>query len=137
GEFSPLRTFQSLPNIDWNDPNLRLIDLDGDGFADLLISEDHAFVWYRSRAKEGFDAAQRVAQPFDEREGPAVVFSDPEQSVQLADMSGDGLIDIVRVRNGEVCYWPNLGYGHFGNKITLVNSPTFAEPEAFDARRVR
>ena len=26
-------------------------------------------------------------------------------------MSGDGLTDLVRIRNGEVCYWPNLGYG--------------------------
>ena len=32
----------------------------------------------------------------------------------LADMTGDGLVDLVRVRNGEVCYWPNLGYGRFG-----------------------
>ena len=36
------------------------------------------------------------------------------QSIYLADMSGDGLTDLVRIRNGEVCYWPNLGYGRFG-----------------------
>ncbi|HSC88813.1 MAG TPA: SpvB/TcaC N-terminal domain-containing protein, partial [Polyangiaceae bacterium] len=36
GGFEPLRGFRSLPNIDWNDPNLRVIDLDGDGHADLL-----------------------------------------------------------------------------------------------------
>ena len=29
-------------------------------------------------------------------------------------MNGDGLADLVRIRNGEVCYWPNLGYGRFG-----------------------
>ena len=29
------------------------------------------------------------------------------QSIYLADMSGDGLSDLVRIRNGEVCYWPN------------------------------
>ena len=32
-------------------------------------------------------------------------------------MSGDGLTDLVRIRNGEVCYWPNLGYGRFGAKV--------------------
>ena len=42
------------------------------------------------------------------------MFADGTQSVYLADMSGDGLADLVRVRNGEVCYWPNLGYGRFG-----------------------
>ncbi|WP_437635618.1 SpvB/TcaC N-terminal domain-containing protein [Sorangium sp. So ce854] len=137
GGFEALRTFESLPNIDWNDPNLRFIDLDGDGLADLLISEDHAFVWYRSKAKQGFGEAQRVFYPDDDERGPAVVFADPEQSIQLADMSGDGLVDIVRVRNGEVCYWPNLGYGRFGKKVTLENSPVFAPVDEFDARRIR
>ncbi|WP_438017764.1 SpvB/TcaC N-terminal domain-containing protein [Sorangium sp. So ce315] len=137
GGFEALRTFESLPNIDWNDPNLRFIDLDGDGLADLLITEDHAFVWYRSKAKQGFGEAQRVFYPDDDERGPAVVFADPEQSIQLADMSGDGLVDIVRVRNGEVCYWPNLGYGRFGKKVTLENSPVFAPVDEFDARRVR
>ncbi|AUX48443.1 toxin [Sorangium cellulosum] len=137
GGFEALRTFESLPNLDWNDPNLRFIDLDGDGLADLLITEDHAFVWYHSKAKQGFGEAHRVVYPDDDERGPAVVFADPEQSIQLADMSGDGLVDIVRVRNGEVCYWPNLGYGRFGKKVTLENSPVFAPVDEFDARRIR
>ena len=137
GEFAPLRRFQTLPNIDFRDPNMRLIDLDGDGHADLLITEEHAFRWYPSKAKQGFSPAERVAVSTDEDWGPRVVFSDEQQRVQLADMSGDGLVDIVRIRNGEVCYWPNLGYGRFGRKIVLENSPHFAAPDAFDAKRIR
>jgi RHS repeat-associated protein len=137
GSFEPLRYFKSIPNINWNDPNLRFIDLDGDGHGDLLITEDRAFVWYRSKGKEGFEAAQKWFPSRDENRGPAVVFADGTQSIQLADMSGDGLVDIVRVRNGEVCYWPNLGYGKFGAKVTLENSPHFAPRDQFDARRVR
>ncbi len=34
-------------------------------------------------------------------------------------MCGDGLTDWVRLRNGEVCYGPNLGYGRFGAKVTM------------------
>ena len=45
------------------------------------------------------------------------------QSIYLADMSGDGLTDIVRIRNGEVCYWPNRGYGRFGAKVVMDRSP--------------
>ena len=52
-----------------------------------------------------------------------MVFADGTETIQLADMTGDGLVDIVRVRNGEVSYWPNLGYGRFGAKVTLENSP--------------
>jgi hypothetical protein len=135
GDFDPLRTFTALPTIDWHDPNLRFVDVDGDGLADVLISQDDAFVWYRSLAKDGFEDAQRIVHSRDEDKGAAVVFADAEQSIQLADMTGDGLVDIVRVRNGEVCYWPNLGYGRFGAKVT--RSPVFAGLEDFDARRIR
>ena len=50
------------------------------------------------------------------------------QSIYLADMSGDGLTDLVRIRNGEVCYWPNLGYGRFGAKVTMDNAPCVRQP---------
>jgi hypothetical protein len=137
GDFEPLRPFQALPNIDWRDPDLRFVDLDGDGMSDLLITEDHAFIWYRSRAKEGFEQARRVAVGFDDDKAPTLAYTDDTQAIQLVDMSGDGLVDIVRIRNGEVSYWPNLGYGRFGAKITLENSPVFARVEEFDPRRIR
>ncbi|MBN1981643.1 MAG: hypothetical protein JW795_08935, partial [Chitinivibrionales bacterium] len=63
----------------------------------------------------------------DENKGPKLLFSDQTQSIYLADMSGDGLTDIVRIRNGEVCYWPNLGYGYFGAKVTMAHSPCFSD----------
>ena len=56
-----------------------------------------------------------------------MVFADPTQSMFLADMSGDGLTDIVRIFNGEVVCWPNLGYGCFGPKLTMDNSPRLAD----------
>ena len=52
-------------------------------------------------------------------------------------MCGDGLTDLVRIRNGEVCYWPNLGYGRFGAKVTMDNAPWFDNPDQFDQRRIR
>ncbi len=52
------------------------------------------------------------------------MFSDAAQSIYLADMNGDGLTDIVRIRNGEVCYWPNLGYGRFGAKVSMDRAPS-------------
>jgi len=65
------------------------------------------------------------------------VFADGTQSVYLSDMSGDGLTDLVRIRNGNVCYWPNLGYGRFGAKVTMDKAPSFDEPDQFDQKRIR
>jgi hypothetical protein len=42
--------------------------------------------------------ARRSAKSHDEERGPALVFSDPTQSIYLADMTGDGLTDVVRIR---------------------------------------
>ncbi|WP_019502247.1 SpvB/TcaC N-terminal domain-containing protein [Pseudanabaena sp. PCC 6802] len=137
GEWQPFVTFEFSPTVNWNDPNLRFIDVTGDGHADILISERELFVWYPSKAREGFGAAVRVYKLQDEEKGPTLVFADVLQSVFLSDMTGDGLIDIVRIRNGEVCYWPNLGYGRFGAKVTLDGSPLFAHPEVFDPKRIR
>ncbi len=135
--WSPFRTFDSLPNLDWRDPNLRMVDLTGDGHADVLITEGDVFSWYPSLAEDGFGPALRTYPPTDSEHGPRLVFADAEQAIYLADMSGDGLTDLVRIRNGEVCYWPSLGYGRFGGKVAMDNAPWFDEPDQFDRRRVR
>ncbi|MCP9461813.1 MAG: hypothetical protein NNA24_07200 [Nitrospira sp.] len=135
--WQPFRPFTSRLNRDMRDPNLKFVDLDGDGHADVLITEEDAFVWHPSLAEQGFGPAQRIAHALDEEKGPRLVFADGTQSIYLADMSGDGLTDLVRIRNGEVCYWPNLGYGRFGAKVTMDNAPWFDRPDQFDQRRVR
>jgi hypothetical protein len=117
--WEPFRTFRYLPNIRWDDPNLRFVDLTGDGHADILTTEDEVLTWYPSLAEQGFDSASYVRKPLDEERGPRLVLSDGTQSIYLADMCGDGLTAIVRIRNGEVCYWPNLGYGRFGAKVMM------------------
>ena len=70
------RPFTARLNRALDDPNLRLVDLDGDGRADALITEDDALVWHPSLAEAGFGPAQRLAQPFDEERGPRLLFAD-------------------------------------------------------------
>ena len=131
------RSLASHLNLNPRDPNFRFIDLDGAGRTDARITEDDAFVWHASLAEKGFGPAQRVSQPFDEEKGPRIIFADGTQCIYLADLSGDGLTDIVRIRNGEVCYWPNLGYGRFGAKVAMDNAPWFDNPDQFDHKRIR
>ncbi|MBI4704888.1 MAG: toxin, partial [Deltaproteobacteria bacterium] len=135
--WGPLRTFGQLPNVDFSDPNLRFIDLDGDGFAEVVVSEDHVYTWYPSLRTRGFGAPQRASRYTDEARGPTAVFAEAQQTIFLADMSGDGLTDLVRIRNGSVCYWPNLGYGRFGPKVTMKGAPHMAPSNLYDPGRVR
>lgn len=132
------RAFLECPILNWNDPNLRFVDLTGDGIADVLITEDDAFTWHPSLLEEGFGSGIRVKIPLTEEEsGPRAVFSDPEQTIYLADMTGDGLSDIVRIRRHEVCYWANRGHGGFAAKVTMGGAPCFDESDQFDEARIR
>jgi len=132
GEWQPFRSFRNIPNVDLNDGFTKFIDLDGDGRLDIAVSEDNVFTWYASDGVDGYEGPERAPKPFDEEKGPALVFSDPAGSIFLANMSGSGLTDIVRIRNGEVCYWPNLGFGHFGPKVSMDFAPVFDCPDLFN-----
>lgn len=136
-DWENFKTFESLPILNWQNPNLKMIDITGDGHADILISEDEVFCWYRSLAEKGFAPPENVRKVLDEEHGARIVFADSTQAISLADMSGDGLTDIVRIRNGEICYWPNLGYGRFGAKVTMDNAPHFDYPDQFNQQRIR
>lgn len=136
-DWEPLRSFNTLPTVDLGARNVQLIDLDGDGFADILVAEDSRFVWYPSLGKAGFGAPRVLSRPHDEKAGPRLIWSDPQQAIFYTDMTGDGLSDIVRVRNGEVVYWPNIGHGRFGRQIGMRGCPVFDRPDRFRADRVR
>ncbi|MDJ0765367.1 MAG: toxin TcdB middle/N-terminal domain-containing protein [Myxococcota bacterium] len=64
-------------------------------------------------------------------------------NLQFGDMNGDGLQDIVDLRSGDIAYWPNRGYGNWGDTdeecgpgeiassvyVTMESSPVFHNPE--------
>ena len=110
---------------------------------DLLITEDDAFVWYPSLGEDGLRAC-RARRRRARRGARAARWSSPTARSRSSSPTcrGDGLTDLVRVRNGEVCYWPNLGYGRFGAKVTMDDAPRFDDarpvrPAAHPARRHR
>ena len=131
-DWQPFKNFKSMPNVNLKDNNTRLIDLNGDGKPEILVTEENVFTWYESDGRNGYSQVHKNAKHFDEEQGPAMIFSDSTQSIFLADMSGDGMIDIARIRNGEACYWPNLGYGRFGTKIAMDNAAVFDHPDTFN-----
>lgn len=136
-DWEPFRAFKALPRLDWTSHNVILVDVTGDGRADVLVTEDAVITIYTSLGEAGFGEPQSTRIPWNERLGPRSVYSDAQQRIFMADMSGDGLSDLVLVRNGEVSYWPNLGYGRFGAMVVMDDSPWFADAQQFDPDRIR
>lgn len=134
--WAPFAPFSRLPALDWNAPGVHLVDLTGDGLADVLLDGDEGFTWHPSLGTDGFGDGLTAPAARTEERGPRLLLADPEQTVHLADMTGDGLTDLVRVRNGEIVYWPSLGHGRFGPKVTMAGAPRFDHPDRFDPRRV-
>jgi virulence plasmid B protein len=75
------RPFESLPVLDWDNPNLKFVDLTGDGHADIFITEHEAFYWHPSLAEAGFGPPETVRQALDEEKGPRLVVADGTQSI--------------------------------------------------------
>ncbi len=132
--WTAFRPFLTFPSVDLADPQVRQLDLTGDGLIDILETRDHHFLWFRCLGEEGFAKPVAVERIHDLNRFPDVFFNDPDDRVRLADMTGDGLNDIVLVHSGHIEYWPNLGYGRFGPRITMEGAPRFEEP--FDHRRL-
>lgn len=134
GGFAPRswRAYDARPSFSFDDPEVRLIDLSGDGVTDAVRSGQSAFECYFNHPAEGWTAkrtariARQAAAVF-----PDVSFSDPR--VKLASMSG-GLDDIVHINRGRVDWWPSLGYGRFGARRTMT-LPT-GLPDGFDPQRL-
>ncbi|SPB18557.1 FG-GAP/YD repeat-containing protein [Caballeronia novacaledonica] len=122
--------FRQGPSFNLEDPEVKLVDLDGDGVTDAIRSGSRLECFFNDPI-EGWKNTRWV-----ERQSleifPDVNFSDPH--VKWADMTGDALQDIVLVHDGSVDYWPNLGYGNWGKRLRMENSPRF--PNGYDPKRV-
>ncbi|PVH76116.1 SpvB-domain-containing protein [Cadophora sp. DSE1049] len=135
--WAPYHAFEKFPNIDVTSKGFKLIDLTGDGLLDVLLCDDQVITWSESRGVEGFGALETSSQPVSGNKGPVCLFSDTEHTLYLADMSGDGLSDIVRIQNSDVCYWPNCGYGKFGKMIRMDHAPGFDRGDVFNNKHIR
>lgn len=124
------RSYRSAPSFDLEDPEVRLVDLDGDGVTDAIRSGTRLECFFNDPL-EGW-VSTRYVERRSLDEFPNVNFSAPQ--VKWADMTGNGLQDVVVVNNGSVEYWPSLGRGDWGKRIVMSNSPCF--PYDWDPVRV-
>ena len=50
----------SLPSFDLADPNVRLVDLTGDGSSDALMTRDEHFLWFECLGEKGFAPPKQI-----------------------------------------------------------------------------
>ncbi|MGH1346276.1 MAG: SpvB/TcaC N-terminal domain-containing protein [Nannocystales bacterium] len=137
GSWGRLVAFDQVPTTDLGGARTRSVDVTGDGLADLVVDLGDRLRIYPSRGRHGHAAALEVPKPGDEVDRPRTVYTSPQVAVLFADMSGDGLADLVVLENGSVRYWPNLGWGRFGPSVTMGGLRPFDDPASFRASRVR
>lgn len=132
GRWQGFQPFSLLPHVEALGGRVQWVDLNGDGRLDVLVSAGDHFVWYAS-VGDGFAPPVEVPHPA----GLPAAAEDLGLDLFFADMNGDGLADLVRVQNGRVEYWPNLGNGRFGESILFDGGPQMAPDGEFDSARVR
>ncbi len=128
------QAYQKTPSFDLTDPEVHMVDLDGDGVVDVIRSSTRMECFFND-PKQGWQSDQDHVRWVPRRsldKFPDVNFSDPR--VKWADMSGDGLQDIILIHSGSVDYWPNLGRGDWGARVHMRKSPTL--PWGYDSKRI-
>ncbi|MBW4680589.1 MAG: hypothetical protein KME19_10790 [Microcoleus vaginatus WJT46-NPBG5] len=122
--------FAGFPT-DFHNPDNQMVDVTGDGLMDILLVERDRLRIYPNQGEKGFGTPLIHNQ---ENDVPTLKQGAVEESLHFADIFGTGKQHLVRITNGSVECWPNLGYGRFGKKIQLANAPRF--DERMDASRL-
>lgn len=138
GEWTNFKAFEAAPHVRPMDAYTQLIDITGNGRSDILTVEEDRITWYPSKGKEGFGKPVQITKPVSNGVSQiATVGSNPMLDYFFVDMNGSGLPDQVRVYNGRVEYWPNMGNGRFGSGVVMENSPVLDFNSELDSSRIR
>src|SRR6185369_2933725 len=113
--------WERSPSIALSAASTRLADLDGDGIVDLIWSNGRALLLSHRSEEQGWESLPEIAT--SDSDDLPVALDDPH--VFMADMTGDGSPDLVRVDGSGVVYWSYLGGGRFGDMVTMANPPSF------------
>jgi hypothetical protein len=121
------RGYPVAPSVDLKAQDVKLLDLTGNGVTDAIRGGATLQCFFNDPVKGWRDT--RTVTPSAGFPGDFT-----NARVKWGDMNGDQLTDILTVNSGSVQYWPNLGYGNWGDMVTMANNPTF--PFGYDPARL-
>ena len=114
--------------FDLADPHVALVDLNLDGRIDVLRHDDaDGWIWLRRRDSAGYEPADPVPPPPD-----GMRLGDPD--VQLADVDGDRLPDLVRILKADarILVAAGAGLGLFDEPVDLTGVPVMQETDRWE-----
>lgn len=112
--------FNVTPSFNVDDPNLRMMDVNNDKRVDFMLTTNDSYYIWLAHADNTWSTTADFVTP-TKAVGSPLIFSNPR--FKLGDMTGDGLQDLVFVRDGLVIYFPSNGNGDFGEAVTMSNAP--------------
>jgi len=102
-----------IPVFGFEDPDVKLLDLNNDGLIDVLKSDVSGQYTYWLNGKDCRWTADLSG------EGPPYHFGDTQSRLKLGDMNGDGMEDLVYLGPFGISYFPSTGYGKYGNDVEI------------------
>ena len=115
---------KTVPNFTFEDPDVRLADMDGDRRTDVVVTTlaGLAIGYNLSGVDWTQPAVVGVVDPTQ-----ALRFSDGHTS--LCDMNGDRVQDLCYLRSGGLAYWLGRGRGKFEPPVVATGVPTFDDSD--------
>lgn len=123
--FLPKRSFNLAPSFSIRSPDTWLLDLDGDRIADLLTFRNQTPLAFFNENRGETWSIPKVLQ-----RDSLPNLNEHRNRIRFADMTGDGMPDLVMLRSRQIVFYPNLGHGRWGDPKIMANSPEFDVPDA-------
>ncbi len=117
GNFTSVISVNNAPSLGIDNPNVRLADFNGDGLIDFIFGEYNQYRIWINNGQNGFNP------PVSANNFPnGQWLSNP--LIQLADMNGDGLTDLLESESSGAYYiYYNNGKVDFNPRIAVSNPP--------------
>jgi len=119
-----------MPPAPFAHAEVRSFDVDFDKRMDVVKTIATGYqVWYNLGVGEDGDVrySSRVLTPGAIHENTVIVFGDefgsPVPGVQLADLNGDRVTDVARIRPTKVIFCASLGYGQYAESLEIAIPP--------------
>ncbi len=118
--FRPSVSIATVPNVTFEDPDVKLVDMDGDRRVDVVITTAAGLAVGYNLGGSNWSAPQ-IAGVVDPKQ--PLRFSDGH--TRLCDVNGDGVSDLCYLRSQSLVYWLGRGRGRYEPARTATGVPSW------------